>query len=169
MCMCLVSPYTSDKWLYCPSWRMARPLGSGGWGTGTGHCRVWAAQALGPHVLVLLWGVRESQNGLGFGVGRDVKDHLVPSPFQGQRILSQAPQDEFGHFQHDWSTSSTWGVGLLCPGVRWGWGPQTGANSSQPVASFCDESQASASPSAPRLGQTPVIIVFIFSFLVVGR
>lgn len=61
------------------------------------------------------------------------------------------------------------GAGLLCLGVRWGWCPQVVTNSSKPVASFCGDSQVCASPSAPRLGHTPVITVFVFpSFVLEG-
>lgn len=195
----------------------------------------------GADVLVLLWVVVESQNGLGFWIGTDFKNHLVPTPFHGQRhrphrmllglclgtraagkclchpsaalgmetgefcqcySLRQPRREHAGgrgggkvegtqgskekpagpslllsvlqeegkpiswHFQHDWCTCSTWGWGLGVPASQVGMVSQTVTNSSQPVAFFCDDSQACASNSAPSLGQTPVIIVFIFLSLV---
>lgn len=69
-------------------WRLRGRDGAGaGMGQGLG------ASGPGANVLVLLWAVVESQNGLRFWAGRDLKDRLVPAPFHGQRHLSQRPQD----------------------------------------------------------------------------
>lgn len=215
-----------------------------GQSTGQWRLRGWGRGGSGPgvSVLVLLWVVVESQNDLGFCVGRDIKDHLVPSPSMGRDtfhkphkmllglclgtraegrclchlaaalgmegggvlpMLQPAPAPKrtcrrqrrgesgrntrdkgetsrtFSHLSSKKRASQFHGtfsvidtpaapgdVGLLCLGVRWGWCSQTVTNSSQPVASFCDDSQNCVSPSCPRLGQTPAITPFIFPSLV---
>lgn len=58
---------------------------SGGRGAGMGQCRGWMAHAPGPMSLCCFGSL---QNGLGFWVEREIKDHLVPTSFHRQRHLS---------------------------------------------------------------------------------
>lgn len=101
--------------------------------------------------------------------GRDTRvkgeARLLFSHLSSKRRASQF----HGTFSMIETPAAPGGAGLLCLGVRWGWCPQAVTNSSKPVASFCGDSQVCASPSAPRLGHTPVITVFVFpSFLLEG-
>lgn len=83
----------------------------------------------------------------------------------GPSLLPSVLQEESKPISRHDTPAAPGGAGWLCPGLRWGWCSQTATNSSQPVASFCDDSQACALPSAPRLGQTPVIILLILKLL----